>query len=100
MAVAVAVVEAGGYGSDWTPSLGTSVCRTCSSEKLKEKKIKLSRKKTVIKKNFTRDQCQPHSSRDTRCVTSIRKGLLSAMTFVTHGTSLVRERTYLKTGGI
>ena len=24
--VAVAVVKAGGYGSDWTPSLGTSIC--------------------------------------------------------------------------
>ena len=24
--IAVALVEAGGYSSDWTPSLGTSMC--------------------------------------------------------------------------
>ena len=28
--VAVAVVQAGGCGSDGTPSLGTSICRRCS----------------------------------------------------------------------
>ena len=35
--VAVAVVEAGSYSSDSTPSLGTSISRRCSRKKTKEK---------------------------------------------------------------
>ena len=35
--VAVAVVEAGSYSSDWTPSLGTSICRGCSPKKQNKK---------------------------------------------------------------
>ena len=31
--VAVAVVEAGSCSSDWTPSLGTSICPMCSPKK-------------------------------------------------------------------
>ena len=36
--VAVAVVQAGGYSSDWTPSLGTSMCRRSSPRKGKKTK--------------------------------------------------------------
>uniref|UniRef100_A0A8D1N7W4 Enolase-phosphatase E1 n=2 Tax=Sus scrofa TaxID=9823 RepID=A0A8D1N7W4_PIG len=35
---AVALAEAGGYGSDWTPSLGLSICLECSPKKGGEKK--------------------------------------------------------------
>ena len=38
LAVAVAVAQAGGYSSDLTPSLGTSVCRGCGPKKTKAKK--------------------------------------------------------------
>ena len=37
---AMAVGKAGGHGSNSTPSLGTSVCRRCGSEKVKIKKKK------------------------------------------------------------
>ena len=43
--VAVAVVQAGSYSSDSTPSLGTPICRECSPEKTKDKKKKKKRKK-------------------------------------------------------
>ena len=33
--VAVALVQAGGYNSDSTPSLGTSICRRCGPKKTK-----------------------------------------------------------------
>ena len=36
--VAVAVVQASGYSSDWTPSLGTSMCHKCSPRKDKKTK--------------------------------------------------------------
>ena len=36
--VAVAVVEASSCSSEWTPSLGTSICHGCGPEKKKEKK--------------------------------------------------------------
>ena len=32
--VAVAVAWASGYSSNWTPSLGTSICHGCSSKKI------------------------------------------------------------------
>ena len=35
--VAVAAVEAGGYSSDVTPSLGTSMCRGAAPKSKKEK---------------------------------------------------------------
>ena len=38
---AVAAVEAGSCSSDSTPSLGTSICRRCSSEKKTFKKIEV-----------------------------------------------------------
>ena len=38
--VAVALAQAGGYSSDWTPSLGTSICRGRSAKKTKKKKKK------------------------------------------------------------
>ena len=41
--VAVAVAQAGGYGSDWTPSLGTSIC--CRSGPRNGKKTKRQKKK-------------------------------------------------------
>ena len=36
-ATAVALAEAGSCSSDWTPSLGTSICRKCGPEKCKNK---------------------------------------------------------------
>ena len=42
-AIAVAVVQAGGCSSDWTPSPGTPICPKCSSKKKKRKKRKFSR---------------------------------------------------------
>ena len=36
--VAVALAQASGYSSDWTPSLGTFMCRGCSPKKTKKKK--------------------------------------------------------------
>ena len=36
--VAVAVALAGGYSSNWTPSLGTSICHGCIPKKTKYKK--------------------------------------------------------------
>ena len=33
--IAVAVVEAGSCSSDWTPSLGTSICHGCGPKKQK-----------------------------------------------------------------
>ena len=38
--VAAAVAEASGYGFDWTPSLGTSICCGCGPKKQKPKKKK------------------------------------------------------------
>ena len=35
--IAVAVVQAGGYSSDWTPGLGTSICLRYSPKKTKDK---------------------------------------------------------------
>ena len=37
--VAVAVAWAGGYSSDWTPSLETSICHECGPKKTKKKKL-------------------------------------------------------------
>ena len=36
--MAVAVVEAGGYSSEWTPSLGASICWGCSPKTNKQTK--------------------------------------------------------------
>ena len=44
----VAVAVASGYRSDWTPSLGTSICQECGPEK-KKKKEKRKHKKQDIK---------------------------------------------------
>ena len=38
--IAVAVMEAGSYSSDSTPSLGTSICCRCGPKKAKKKKKK------------------------------------------------------------
>ena len=38
--VAVAVVLAGSCSSNWTPSLGTSICQRCSPKKTKKRKEK------------------------------------------------------------
>ena len=47
--VAVAVVQAGNYSSDLTPSLGTSICLGCSPKKTKKKKkIACQSKKELI----------------------------------------------------
>ena len=39
--VAVAVAQAGGYSSDSTPSLGTSMRHECGPEKMKKRKHKI-----------------------------------------------------------
>jgi len=49
VAVAVAVAVASSYRSDWTPSLGTSICQECGPEKTKKKKEKRKHKKQDIK---------------------------------------------------
>ena len=36
--VAVALVQAGSRSSDWTPSLGTSICHACDPKKTKKEK--------------------------------------------------------------
>ena len=36
--ISVALIQAGGYSSDWTPGLGTSVCHRCSPKKTKRQK--------------------------------------------------------------
>ena len=41
--IAVAVVKAGGYSSNWTPSLGTSICYRSGPRKGKKTKTKYSR---------------------------------------------------------
>ena len=46
--IAVAVAVAGGYSSNWTPRLGTSICHECSPKK---KKFERERKKKEKKKN-------------------------------------------------
>ena len=46
--VAVAVVWAGSYSSDWTPSLGTSICLGCGPKKTKKKKKKRWVKKCIV----------------------------------------------------
>ena len=38
--VAVAVVQASDYSSNWTPSLGTYMCRGCGHKKTKRQKKK------------------------------------------------------------
>jgi len=38
VAVAVAVAQAGSCSSDWTPSLGPSICRRCGPKKKQKKK--------------------------------------------------------------
>ena len=42
--IAVAVVQAAGYSSDSTPSLGTSICRKCSPKKTKRQKKRKNKK--------------------------------------------------------
>ena len=46
--VAVAVVKAGSYVSDWTPSLGTSICHGWSPKKTNDKLNKYINKEEVV----------------------------------------------------
>ena len=48
LANAVAVVWAGSYSFDSTPSLGTSICRRCGPKKQKEKKNQLNKYRGII----------------------------------------------------
>ena len=47
--VAVALVLAGSNSSDWTPSLGTSMCCTCGPKKIKIPKKKKEKRKRGIR---------------------------------------------------
>ena len=49
---AVAVAWAGGYSSDWTSTLGTSICLGCGPKKTKKKKNKKTKNKKNIKKKL------------------------------------------------
>ena len=49
--VAVALVQAGGYSSDQTPSLGISIC-TSAAQNAKKKKGSLSKEEIDITKKF------------------------------------------------
>ena len=55
VAVAVAVVKANGYSSDWTPSLGTSICRVRSPRKTKKerKKDKIKSRLVMLHRSVT-----------------------------------------------
>ena len=44
----VAVAKAGGYSSDWTPSLGTSICHGSGPRKGKKTKKKKKENKTTL----------------------------------------------------
>ena len=44
--MAVAVAQASGYSSDWTPSLGTSICHRCGPRKDKKKRKRKKERKT------------------------------------------------------
>ena len=56
MAVAMAVAVAGSYSSNWTSSLGDSICRECGPKKKKEKKIKESDKPGVANSSVSKSQ--------------------------------------------
>ena len=39
--IALAVVSAGGYSSDLTPSLGSSICHRCSPKRTKKRRVRI-----------------------------------------------------------
>ena len=43
--IAVALAQAGGYSSDWTPGLGTSMYHRCGPKRTKRQKKKKKKKK-------------------------------------------------------
>ena len=47
--IAVAVVSAGGYSFDWTPSLGLSICQRCGPKRTKRQKTNKQTNKKPIK---------------------------------------------------
>ena len=53
--VALAVAEASSFGSDWTPSLGTSLCQGCGPKKTKKKKKKKKKERKKKKKKQTKN---------------------------------------------
>ena len=85
--VAAAVVQAGGYSSDYTPSLGISICRGCSlgkDKKTGKKKKKLYRQakpkrtqhhqtsfKTKAKKTFLSRKKKKATTRNKKIVNGI-----------------------------
>ena len=48
--IAVALVKAGSYSSDWTPGLGTSICHVHGPKKQKKKKEKKKKESENLKK--------------------------------------------------
>ena len=46
--VAMAVSQVGGYSSDWTPCLGTSMCRGCGPRKRQKDQNKTKKKKLLV----------------------------------------------------
>ena len=56
--VAVAVAQAVSYSSNWTPILGTSICRGCGPNKSKDKKKKIHGRSKHICKTSADSQIQ------------------------------------------
>ena len=54
----MALVQASGYSSDWTPSLGTSVCRMGAAlEKTRKKKCQISFKSLINENQYNVPTC-------------------------------------------
>ena len=57
--VAVALGQASGYSSNWTPSLGTSICHRCGPKKTKSQKTKKGKEKKKKEKKASLAQVTP-----------------------------------------
>ena len=61
--VTVAVAEAGGYSSDLTPSMETSICQGCGPKKAKTNKQKEKRKKNKNQTQREREKEREQTSK-------------------------------------
>ena len=64
----MAVAVAGGYSSDWMPSLGTSICRGRGPKKTKKKKKKEKERKKENSSNRITAVIEGLGVRGTNCV--------------------------------